>query len=79
MKFFTPPLDSQGMPIKTACIDVLKRAIFKLACTFERVNLFTIGKVRARSVTLDSVRSDITDQIELFKDKNPFKMNHNEP
>ena len=56
IKFFSPPLDSQDIPIKAACLDVFKRAVFKLACIFERVRLFTDEKVRARSVTLDVIK-----------------------
>ena len=63
------------MPVKAACLDVFKRAIFKLASIFERVNLFTNGKVRARSVTLEVIKSEVKDSINIFMDKNPFKRN----
>ena len=42
-KFFDPPKDFEGYPIKADCLEVLKRAIFKLATVFERLNLFTGG------------------------------------
>ena len=42
-KFYNPPKDFEGYPIKADCLEVLKRAIFKLATVFERMNLFTGG------------------------------------
>ena len=39
-KFFKPLFDSEGVPVKADCLEALKRAIFKLASVFERVNLF---------------------------------------
>ena len=41
MKFYIPPVDFEGYPIKADCLEVLKRAIFKLATVFERLSLFT--------------------------------------
>ena len=72
-KFFSPSLDSDDMPVKADCVAVLKRAIFKLASTFERINHFTSGVVRARSVNLDVIKSDVKDSIDLLVDVNPFK------
>ena len=43
-KFYDPPVDYEGLPIKADCLEVLKRAIFKLASIFERLNLFTGGE-----------------------------------
>ena len=60
-KFFKPELDAQGLPVKEACIDVFKRAIFKLAAVFERVHVFTEGTVRARSINLEIIKSELTD------------------
>lgn len=73
IQFFSPPLDSFGSPVLTACIEVMKKAIFKLAVIFERVNLFTEGRVYARTVTLDCVKPELWDSVETVVDKNPFK------
>ena len=73
-EFYKPPLDQQGIPVKAAVLDVFKRAIFKIAVVFERVNLFINGRVRARSVTLEVVACVVKDSIDVFPDRNPFKL-----
>ena len=72
-QLFRPPLDSRGFPILSACIEMAKRCIFKLAAVFERVSLFTNGEVRARSATLEVFSPELKDSTEFEINKNPFQ------
>ena len=57
---------------------MVKRCIFKLASALERVNLYTNGKVRARTVTLEVIDAELKDCIEFNQNKNPFAPQKNQ-
>ena len=64
---FTPPCDSPG-----ACLDYLKRVLFKLASAIERVHYFMEGRVRARSVLMEVFPAELQDTINMLEHQNPF-------
>ena len=56
---------------------MIKRCIFKIASAFERVNLYTRGKVRARTATLEVIDAEIKDSVEFIQNQNPFELKNN--
>ena len=73
VKLFNVPLDSQKQPVVSACVDVFKRAVFKIAVALERANIVSRENVNARSIAIREIEADVTDSITFKVNTNPFK------